>query len=344
VSDLSFVQRRRGTRALRVLIAGVVFLAVAAAAAWWMIRPVSGDPHAAPAVVVIPPGTTAWGVGRRLADAGVVRSAGAVVLVSRVLRLADRLQQGEYAVRPSLSTMDIVRMISRGESIQHRVVVPEGYTVAQIADVLAASGIADRDRVLALGLRGGRTLNRATLEDLPIDSLEGYLFPDTYQFPRGLPEAAVLGRFLDHFDAKVGSEVRAAARARGLTLHQLLTVASIIEREARVPEERSIIAGVIYNRLARGMRLEIDATVLYALGAHKTVVTLKDLEVDSPYNTYRHAGLPPGPIANPGLAAIAAAATPADVPYFYYVLRPDGRHHFSRTPDEHLDAVRRYQR
>jgi UPF0755 protein len=344
VSDLLLVRRRRGTRALHVLIAGVVSLGVIALAGWGLIQPVSRDPNAAPVVVVIPTGTTAEGVGRRLADAGVVRSARAVVLVSRVLRVADRLQQGEYTVRPAQSTVDIVRMISRGESIQYRVTVPEGYTVAQIADALAAVGVADRDRLLALGLRGGRTLNHATLEDLPIDSLEGYLFPDTYQFPRGLPEAAVLGRFLDHFNAMVGPEVRAAARARGLTLHQLVTIASLVEREAKVPEERAVIAGVIHNRLARGMRLEIDATVLYALGAHKALVTLKDLEVDSPYNTYRHAGLPPGPIANPGLAAILAAASPADVRYLYYVLRPDGRHHFSRTLDEHLNAVRRYQR
>jgi UPF0755 protein len=117
----------------------------------------------------------------------------------------------------------------------------------------------------------------------------------------------------------------------------------MVEREAQVPDERPVVAAVIYNRLARGMRLEIDATVLYALGEHKSVVTLKDLEVDSPYNTYRREGLPPGPIANPGLAAIAAAASPVDVPYLFYVLRPDGRHHFSRTLPEHLDAVRRYR-
>jgi UPF0755 protein len=110
-----------------------------------------------------------------------------------------------------------------------------------------------------------------------------------------------------------------------------------------VPDERRVIAAVIYNRLSRGMRLEIDATVLYALGEHKPVVTLRDLEVDSPYNTYRREGLPPGPIANPGMAAITAASSPAKVPYLFYVLRPDGRHHFSRTLAEHLDAVRRYR-
>jgi UPF0755 protein len=332
-------------RGWRLVIAGVACLtAAASAAAWWMVGPVTRDPAAPARVVVIPEGTTAWGVGRRLTDAGVARHAAAVVAVSRILRVADRLQQGEYRVRPTQSTVDIVRMIARGESVQYRVTVPEGYTIAQIADLLAASGLVDRERFIALALRGRRALDRPTLAGLPTESLEGYLFPETYQFTRGLGEAAVLARFLDEFDARVGPEIRAAAAARGLTLHQLLTVASMVEREAQVADERPVIAGVIYNRLARGMRLEIDATVLYALGRHKDVVTLRDLEVDSPYNTYRHAGLPPGPIANPGLAAIRAAASPADVPYLFYVLRPDGRHHFSRTLAEHLDAVRRYRR
>jgi UPF0755 protein len=126
-------------------------------------------------------------------------------------------------------------------------------------------------------------------------------------------------------------------------MHQIVTVASMIERETKVADERPTVAAVIYNRLERRMPLQIDATVLYALGRHKSVVTLRDLEVDSPYNTYRRVGLPPGPICSPGLASIEAAAKPADAPYLYYVLKPDGRHHFSRTLEEHNDAVRRYR-
>lgn len=338
-------RRRRGVCALRIVIAGAAFLTAAVLAlGWWEMRPVAAPgASAAPVTVIIPPGEPAAAIGRRLAGAGLVRSPWTVVAAARLLGVADRLRHGEYALSPSQSAIEMVRILARGESVQHRVTVPEGYTVVQIADVLAAAGLVDRGRFLALALRGGRRFERPTLAGLPSGSLEGYLFPDTYHFTRGLDEAAVVERFLDRFDARVDPALREAARARGLTLHELLTVASMIEREARVPDERPVIAGVIYNRLTRGMRLEIDATVLYALGEHRTVVTFKDLEVESPYNTYRRAGLPPGPIANPGLDSIRAAAAPADVPFLYYVLRPDGRHHFSRTLNEHLDAVRRYR-
>lgn len=266
-----------------------------------------------------------------------------MVAAARLLGVASRLRHGEYALSPAQGALEIVRIIARGESIQHRVTIPEGYTVLQIAQALGDAGLVDRERFVALALRGGKSISHPALRDLPSESLEGYLFPDTYQFTRGWGEEVVLGQFLDRFEERVGPDLRAAASARGLSLHQLLTVASMIEREARLPDERRVISGVIHNRLRLGMRLEIDATVLYALGEHKPVVTARDLEVDSPYNTYRHQGLPPGPIANPGLASIAAAANPADVPYLYYVLKPDGSHHFSRTLPEHLQAVRRYR-
>ncbi len=325
-----------------IVIAGAVFLAAAASATLWReIRPASAAGQTR--TVVISSGESTWQIGQRLAGAGVVRSAWAFVAAARLRGATSRLRHGEYALSPAQSALQIVDVLTRGETVLHRVTVPEGYTVRQVADLLAEAGLADRERFLDLALRGGRRLARATLEDLPIDSLEGYLFPDTYLLTRELDEAAILGRLLDRFDAAVGPDIRAAARARGLTLHQLLTVASMVEREARVPEERPVIAGVIYNRLRQGMRLEIDATVLYALGHHKTVVTAADLDVDSPYNTYRHDGLPPGPIANPGLPSIVAAAGPAEVPYLYYVLKPDGRHHFSRTLREHLEAIRRYR-
>jgi UPF0755 protein len=342
VDGVSTSRPRGAGRAGRVAAAGAVCVMLLASVLWWQIRPVSRV-DARPRTVVIPQGATARTIGALLADAGVARRAWAVVLVARALGVAERLRHGEYALRPDQSTPEIVRLLARGETVRHRVTIPEGSTVAQVADLLAAEGLVDRDRFLALALREGRRIGRPILADLPIDSVEGYLFPDTYDFTRGLDEAAVLGRFLDHLDAKLDPALRTAAAARGWSLHDLLTVASMIEREAQVPDERPVVAGVIVNRLARGMRLEIDATVLYALGSHKAALALRDLDVDSPYNTYRRAGLPPGPIANPGLAAITAAAHPAEVPYLYYVLRPDGRHHFSRTYEEHLRAVRRYR-
>jgi UPF0755 protein len=330
-------------RLIAIVLAGLASVGLAGAARLWTaLLPVARD-DASPRTVIIAAGDSAWSIARRLEDQGLIRRAWAVVAAARLMRLADRLQHGEYRFAPSQPSLEILRAIARGDRVQHRVTIPEGYTVRQIAAALAAAGLADRERFLDLALRNGHRFARPTLDGLPTTSLEGYLFPDTYLLPRGLDEAAVVERFLDEFDARVGPDVREAARTRGLTLHQLVTIASMVEREARVPDERPIVAGVIYNRLRRGMRLEIDATVLYALGEHRPVVTFADLEVDSPYNTYRRDGLPPGPIANPGTASIAAAAAPAEVPYVYYVLRPDGRHHFSRTYQEHLDAVRRYR-
>jgi UPF0755 protein len=334
---------RRPVRVGTIVLAGVVLSVGSGAAGLWaaLRPPAPGDAEAR--TVLVEPGESAWAIARRLEAAGLVRRAWAVVVAARLLGIAHRLQQGEYRFAPSQPALAMLRALARGDRVAHRVTIPEGATVRQIADLLAAAGLADRERFLRVALREGRRFARPSLADLPVDSLEGYLFPETYLLHRGMDEAALIERFLDEFEARVGPAVREAARARGVSLHQLLTIASMIEREARVPDERPVIAGVIYNRLRRGMRLEIDATVLYALGEHKPVVTFADLEVDSPYNTYRRDGLPPGPIANPGAAAIAAAAAPADVPYLYYVLRPDGHHHFSRTYDEHLRAVRRYR-
>lgn len=320
------IRLRRAVLLAGIAVAGAVFLGAGAAVLlWWEMRPPGGSDRSR--TVVVPPGETTWQIGRRLAEARVVRSARAVVVASKLRRADGRLRSGEYALSPAQSTWQIVGILARGEAILHRLTIPEGYTVAQIADALAEAGLADRGRFLDLALRS-----------------EGYLFPDTYLLPRGLGEAALIARFLGRFDAVIGADLREAARARGLSLHQLVTVASMIEREARVPQERAVIAGVIYNRLRLGMRLEIDATVLYALGRHKAELAFADLAVDSPYNTYRNPGLPPGPIANPGLAAVAAAAAPAETPFLYYVLRPDGSHHFSRTLREHQDAARRYRR
>lgn len=336
---------RRAIRLWRLAIAGAALLGMAGLlGGLWMVRPVDPREAGPPArTVVIPEGESASGIGRRLADAGLVRRGWVFVAVARLYGVNTRLRAGEYALRPSQSLPEIVGTIARGESVRYRVTVPEGFTAVQIADLLAAAGIVDRDQFLALVLRGGRTLEHPAAAELPIDSLEGYLFPDTYEFARGMNASAVARRFLDEFDARVAGSARQAGEVRGLTLHQVLTIASLVEREALKPDERPLVAGVIYNRLARRMPLEIDASVLYALGEHKPVVTLKDLEVSSPYNTYRHEGLPPGPIANPGLASIKAALAPASAPFLYYVLKPDGSHHFSRTFQEHVEAVRRYR-
>ncbi len=293
-------------------------------------------------VVVIPPGASLEQIATLLAEAGVLRSAPAFIVAARVRGVGGRLQSGEYLLSPTMSPLQILDRLVRGQVLLHRVTVPEGYTAAQIADLLAMGGLAGREAFLRLVREEGDSFAFDFLEGRR--DLEGYLFPDTYAIPRGLPPRQIVQTMLSRFEQRVTPALRREIRARGATLHEVLTVASMVEREAKLAAERPIIAGVIYNRLQRGWRLEIDATVLYALGRHGGPLTAADLLVDSPYNTYRQTGLPPGPISNPGLAAIEAAARPAATPYLFYVLRPDGSHAFSSTLQEHQRNIRRWRR
>jgi len=321
--------------------AGPVILLVllAAAGVAVSVRPV--DRTGAGRVVVIPHGASSSQIGSLLQEAGVVRRASEFVIAVRLRGLTHSLQGGEYLLSPSMTLLEIVDRIARGQVVLHAVTIPEGFTAEEIVDELVRAGLGDRRRLTEIVEHGAPLFPYDFLRTVPTGSLEGYLFPDTYHLPRGLDERELIRAFLDRFVQVVMPLW--TVQGAGRPLHAVLTMASLVEREARRPEERALIAGVLYNRLRRGMRLEVDATVLYALGRHKSLVTYSDLGVDSPYNTYRHAGLPPGPIASPGLASISAALQPAATDYLYYVARPDGSHVFSRTYQEHLAAIRRYR-
>ena len=321
--------------------AGVLVVIVALSAAGITAANRGVDPVGKGRIVVIPPGASSGEIGRVLQSAGVIRRSSYFVLAVRLRRLTRALQGGEYLLSPSMTLLDTVDVIAHGQVVLHPVTIPEGFTAAEIVDGLALEGLGERTRLAEIVERGADLFPHEFLHWMPIRSLEGYLFPDTYRLPRGIPEREVIRALLDRFEQVVVPMWK--AEGGGRSLHEVITLASLVEREARLPQERALIAGVLYNRLRRGMRLEVDASVLYALGRHKSVVTYKDLEVNSPYNTYRHAGLPPGPIANPGLAAIRAALAPATTNYLYYVARPDGSHVFSRTYQEHLAAIRRYR-
>src|SRR3989442_557906 len=248
------------------------------------------------------------------------------------------LQGGEYRLSPAMSLLQIVDVVARGQVLLHAVTIPEGFTAAEVVDVLVDKGLGDREPLTTVVRHGADLYTFSFLDGAVGGSLEGFLLPDTYQIPRGLSARDVVGVFLGRFGQVVVP--RWEARGGSGSLREIITLASLVEREARLPEERALIAGVLSNRLHRRMLLEVDATVLYALGRHKSVVTYKDLDVTSPYNTYRHIGLPPGPIANPGMAAIEAALTPAVTDYLYYVARADGSHVFSLTYEEHLAPVK----
>jgi UPF0755 protein len=329
-----------------------VRVAAAAAAAVILVAVVVGlvashllspvDPRAPAAIVVVPPGASTSEIGALLRRAGVIRASSHFVIAARFRRTTNTLREGEYRLSPAMPLLRIVDVLARGEVVLHPVTIPEGYTAEQIVQTLVRGGLGDPARLRALVRSGAGEFEYDFLRGLPGGSLEGYLYPDTYYVPRFLEARQVLDRFLAHFAQTVLPLWRDAGTDR--TLHEIVTVASMVEREAKSTGDQALIAGVIYNRLARGWRLEVDATVLYALGGHKPVLTYADLKVNSPYNTYLHTGLPPGPIANPGLGAIKAALRPARTDYFFYVARPDGSHAFSRTLAEHLANVRRYRR
>jgi peptidoglycan lytic transglycosylase G len=292
-----------------------------------------------PRLVDIPAHDGVVDIARRLYAAGVIRSRAGFVLLAFARGSARQLKAGEYEFARGGSTLDVLTQIEAGRVKQHAVLHPEGATVTELARVL------ESERLATAAAVARAASDRALLATLMIEgpSVEGYLFPDTYQFVRGMTPDEILTRMVQRFRAKVGPDLASRAQARGLTVHQLLTLASIIEREAVARDEMRTISAVFWNRLKLNMPLQADPTVQYATGKERRALTRADLATEHPFNTYRHAGLPPGPIASPGLAAIEAALDPAPVKYLYFVAVDDQRHHFSSTLGEHNAAVARYR-
>lgn len=293
-----------------------------------------------PLVVNLPPHAGVLGISRHLAEAGVVREPATFVLITLVRGSMRHLKAGEYEVPRGATPWDVAALLESGHVRQHLVLHPEGGTVAELGRALEGEGLATAEAV-------ARTASdRRFLQSHGIDapSAEGYVFPDTYQFVRGMTTEELLGRMVQRLRTKLTPELRARAHERGLSLHQWLTLASIIEREAVDRDEARLISAVFWNRLRRDMPLQADPTVQYAVAKERRALTRTDLATEHPYNTYRHAGLPPGPIASPGMRAIEAALDPAPVNYLYFVKRDDRRHYFSTTVEEHNAAVARYRR
>jgi UPF0755 protein len=321
-----------------LLLVLIGLTAVAPALAWLALSPAPAL-QAGPLVVEVPAHEGALGIADRLAEAGVIRSRLAFLALTTLRGDLRHLKAGEYEIGREASTLDIVDLLASGRVRQHAVLHPEGATVSELARALESARLARAEDVLRAA--GEERLRRAL--DVNGPSLEGYLFPDTYQFVRGMAVDEMLGRMVQRLRAKLTPETLARAQARGLDLHQLLTLASIIEREAVDPSEQRLISAVFWNRLALDMPLQADPTVQYAVAKERRTLTRTDLATDHPYNTYARRGLPPGPIASPGLGAIAAAVDPAPVKYLYFVARDDRRHHFSTTVAEHNAAVARYR-
>lgn len=298
--------------------------------------------------VVVHPGDTAGQVAAVFAQAGLVRNAFWFRVYLGHAGVGKDIQAGAYRIAKGTTLADIAAQLTAGSVSNNtvRVTIPEGYTVLQIAKALQSNHILAATTFLRAEQRDA--FAQTFLRQIPHNAqvkyrLEGYLFPDTYDFYPGEPVDEVIGAMLDDFARHVAALQSHLSRAK-LTLAQVVIVASLIEREAKVQSERPLIASVIYNRLRRGMPLQIDATLEYILG-YKSVLTDADTQVKDPYNTYLHRGLPPGPIANPGMASILAALHPAATPYLYYVVRNDGsgRDYFARTYPAQLANIARSQ-
>lgn len=251
-----------------------------------------------------------------------------------------KIKPGEYALHTAMRPAEILDLLVRGKILQHQVVVPEGSTARQIAKILQEAKLVDSDAFMKI-IQDPNLMNEFGIDG---ESLEGYLFPDTYQFPKRTPPHEIVRRMVTQFQTVYDESFRRRADQLGMTQREIVTLASIVEKETGNPSERVLISAVFHNRLKKRMRLQSDPTVIFALSEFDGNITKKDLGIPSPYNTYRFIGLPPGPIANPGKDALYAALYPAGVDYLFFVSKNDGTHFFSKNLREHNVAVNRYQR
>jgi UPF0755 protein len=321
---------------------------------WSNLQPM---PAGAVKQVAISRGMSANSVADTLEENGIIKNS---FVFGYYLQLKDegsRFQAGLYEMSPGMDNAAIIAKLNAGDTIAEetiRFTIPEGYTVLQIADKLAADGLINKEKFLDVAENGRSWANAESAQAIPDDDklhkrLEGYLFPETYELKKDSTEEQIITRMLQETDRKLAAlpeDWQDAMEASGRTLHEIMTIASLIEREVVVDEERALVSSVIYNRLAKPMRLQIDAAVQYALDEPKERLLTKDLEIDSPYNTYKNDGLPPGPIASPSLASIEAAIYPAQSDYLFYVTKKDGSqsHLFAKTYNEHLRNIDKSER
>jgi UPF0755 protein len=304
----------------------------------------SGGDEDAPATIVVEQGDTLSSVADKLEEAGVIQSSILFKLGARNEGEETEIKAGEYQFRAGEEREEILRTLSSGDSIsKFTITIPEGLTLEQTAWVIEEEGSISAEEFEAAAKK--TDYEYAFLDDPNIETTEGFLFPKKYEFEKyefesGISAEQIVNRLLEQYLIETRElDFEAAQRRFNLTEYELITTASLVEKESANPEERPIIAGVIYNRIRSGMPLQVDATVQYVLHKSKEKLSFDDLEVDSPYNTYANRGLPPGPIASPSRESIRAALEPADTDYLYYVLEADGKKHFFTDDyDEFLEA------
>ncbi len=292
--------------------------------------------------VIIPKDSGFSEIQRILAEKGIIQDDVRFRLLARMRGVGRQIRAGEYSFPTTESPWGILADLKQGKKmVWQPVTFPEGLTMYQLADILAQKGLTtQRENFLNL------TRDPAYIGTLGLatTSLEGYLFPDTYNLSAGMDEAAIIGKMVKQTLTVFDELAVRKNNTRNLSRHETLILASIVEKEVADPKERPLVAAVFLNRLRQGMPLQADPTVIYGLSSFNGDLTREDLKKSSPYNTYLNRGLPPGPIANPGRASIAAALAPADEPYLYFVSKNDGTHYFSTTLAQHNEAVEKFQR
>lgn len=292
--------------------------------------------------VKIAPQSTTSQIAAQLKENGLIRNAGYFKLYTKYTGTDRSLKPGKYFFKGTENLSQIISMLQAGSPDIFSFTIPEGYTLEQITNLLVNKGIASEEKLLTA--IEDQELKFSYLDELPEgpNRFEGFLFPDTYTIEAETSAKDIIQLMLDRFSQVYTAEYAARAQELDLTTVEVVTLASIIEREAKKQEDRPLVSAVFHNRLDKGMLLQSCATVQYALGEVKPVLYNIDLQTESPYNTYLYAGLPPGPIAAPGEASIKAALYPADVSYLYFVAKPDGSHVFSNTLQEHNEAKNKY--
>ena len=329
----------------RLVVLLAVIAIVIGVAGWWLyakaVEPFQG--YTPPEVFVdIPSGTGPNGIGQRLVGAGVVRDELTFRTALLVSGRARALKAGEYRFAAPMHALDVIDKIARGDVYKRLLTFREGLTIVEMSRVFEEKGFGKADEFR------NAAQNAALVAELDpaANDLEGYLFPETYSLPRDTPAGAVVEQMVAGFKKALTSDIRDSAKQQGLSIRELVTLASLVEKETGAADERPLVAAVYRNRLKVNMGMQADPTVIYALekaGTYTGNLTREHLQFDSPYNTYKYAGLPPGPIAAPGKASLAAAARPADVDYLYFVSKNVGTHVFASTLDEHNRNVFTWQ-
>ena len=306
----------------------------------WRYAHLPSDANGSPKVVTIRAGQGLNAIAQLLHQESLIEYPSKYKLIVQLRGEALKLKAGEYLLAASMTPLEILDKIVRGDVRLYKLTVPEGYNLHQIAALVAQMGLASEDAFY----KAATDLTAVRRQNINASTFEGYLFPETYYFPPQSTPAQIITRMAEQFKAVFTAEMQQRAQEMNLSVHQVVTLASIIEKETGAAEERAVISSVFHNRLKRRMRLEADPTVIYGLKSFDGNLTRKHLNTPTPYNTYVIIGLPPGPIANPGREAIHAALYPVDTRFLFFVSKKDATHHFSTDLKSHNRAVRKYQK